>query len=159
MWLSRVVVEVWGLQCMTADVDCTPSTLIQSGRLNTLPLVSVLCNKCLLLSAGTTAHLWCRIQQQREQGAADRERKKSAASLSAVVLLCAAALSLRMLSSSNYTVGVVSMSSQQQQQQQGQETERGRGLAGARTTGVFRAVNFELFARPVSPPHLPRAAV
>ena len=88
MWLSRVVVEVWGLQCMTADVDCTPSTLIQSGRLNTLPLDSVLCYKCLLLSAGTTAHLWCRIQQQREQGAADRERKKSAASLSAVISQC-----------------------------------------------------------------------
>ena len=40
------------------------------------------------------------------------------------------------------------MSKQQQQQQA--EGGPARGLAGARTTGVFRAVNFELFARPVS---------
>lgn len=30
--------------------------------------------------------------------------------------------------------------------------EPGSGLRGSRTTGVFRAVNFELFAKPVSVP-------
>ena len=34
--------------------------------------------------------------------------------------------------------------------QSGGESGPGRGIAGARTTGVFRAINFELFARPVS---------
>ena len=31
-----------------------------------------------------------------------------------------------------------------------EDSELGRGLRGSRTTGVFRAVNFELFAKPVS---------
>ena len=102
-----------------------------------------------------------------ERTGSSRQRKKEKCSISfrrhQSVLLCAAR-SLRMLSSSIYGGCVPELASsmssqQQQQQQQGQETERGRGLAGARTTGVFRVVNFELFARPVSPPHLPRAAV